>query len=231
MGTALALKTYALAHLAIIMIILGVWVAIATFFSTRFPKPPPSAKWYVKFAHWFLVDWPSFIAAQNGKTYFGIKISIPFITWTVHNPSTSSPTAMLLIFLAPSLIFGGGWGCAFCKVQANQSTYRCKAEAVALCVAQDAEAILVSVLPSVAMALLTGNPEAALTAIVADLTANGVQDGEQIVSCAVSAIEKNTTSPASGKMFMAKLGASLDTGKLHDAAHVWLASHHPDMLK
>jgi phage host-nuclease inhibitor protein Gam len=81
------LQTLAGAHWAAIMTILGGWIAVATIIARGWPKPSASAPWYARAGHFVLVDLPSFAATLNGKTWMGLTVSIPFVTWTVRDPA------------------------------------------------------------------------------------------------------------------------------------------------
>lgn len=77
-----SLYAYVTAHWATIMVVAGVWTLPATFLASRWPRPASSAPWWKKLLHLLLVDGPSWVAAQNGKTWMGLKVSIPYVTWT-----------------------------------------------------------------------------------------------------------------------------------------------------
>lgn len=73
------------AHWQTLMVVMGVWIAVATRIALMWPKPASSAKWYIRAAHFAFVDLPALAASLNGKTWMGLRFSIPFITWTVRS--------------------------------------------------------------------------------------------------------------------------------------------------
>lgn len=80
-------QIFVAAHWATILTIAGVWTLPASFLASRWPKPPMTARWYVRLAHALAVDWPSWVAAQNGRTWMGLRVSIPYLTWTQSTPN------------------------------------------------------------------------------------------------------------------------------------------------
>ena len=107
------------AHWHALMVAMGCWIAVATFLATRWPKPAKDAKWYARAAHFAFVDLPALAATLNGKTWMGLKFSIPFITWTVRDPS-SSPGDVIR-FMLP---FAIGWTLAVATLSGCASTMK-----------------------------------------------------------------------------------------------------------
>lgn len=102
------IPAWAHAHWQAIMYVVAGWTVIATLIGRKWPKPAASAKWYAKAGHFLLVDWPAWLASQNGKTYLGFKISLPFITWTVSDPNEKQKLGALLpLLLLPALLVSG----------------------------------------------------------------------------------------------------------------------------
>lgn len=98
---------FASLHWVAIMYVLGAWVAVATVAAKRWPVPPSSAPWEMRGLHFLLIDLPALIATQNGRTWMGLKLSIPFLTWTVSPDKTEEPAPVRRAdggFVAP-LIF------------------------------------------------------------------------------------------------------------------------------
>lgn len=123
------------AHWHALMMALAVWIFVATFLARRWPKPAADAKWYVKLAHFALVDLPSLAATLNGKTWMGMTISIPFITWTVRDPNAQPvDVAKALIPFAIGFTFAVALsGCATSGTPANATlAQKLQADAAAL---------------------------------------------------------------------------------------------------
>ena len=87
------LHAYAALHWTLIMTVAGVWIFGATVVARGWPKPPATAPWYVRAGHFLFVDLPSLAATLNGKTWMGLTVSIPFVTWTVRPDKTEEPNA------------------------------------------------------------------------------------------------------------------------------------------
>jgi hypothetical protein len=103
------LEAFARAHWQALMVVLGVWIAVATALARKWPKPAATAAWYLKAAHFLFVDLPSLAASLNGKTWMGFTFSIPFVTWTVRDPGSAAggATILLPLLLLPALLAAG----------------------------------------------------------------------------------------------------------------------------
>lgn len=76
------IHAFVAAHVLLICTVLGIWVFVGSQLGRYWPMPPATAPKWKRFAHFVLVNWPEFGASLEGKTWMGINLSFPFVSWT-----------------------------------------------------------------------------------------------------------------------------------------------------
>lgn len=172
-------QTFVAVHWAAILTVAGIWTLPASFLAARWPKPSASSRWYVRLAHAALVDWPSWVAAQNGKTWMGLKVSIPYVTWTLATAKTEEPAArtkqggfasfMVVIGLA-LLGFGLALAMAGCAPGTDALRQACATEQRALAGGYESAAAWYRAKIDAAKIVSTSDPKAAMSKLDAATT-------------------------------------------------------------
>ena len=183
------IQTFAAAHWAAIMVAVGVWTVAATVIAARWPKPAATAPWYARLGHFILVDLPSWVATQDGKTWMGLKVSIPFVTWTMRPVETDARTkqsgmvvtgVMLVVALLGALALGVAL--AGCHTAGGAALGQCELSKLPV-----EEQALASSISSIAL-----DPGSA----VADLENLAIAVGSAQFSCVVQAVQAWLARPA-----------------------------------
>lgn len=109
-----ALVAGARAHWQAILWVLGVWMAVGNAAAQKWPIPPKDAPLWKRAAHFLLVNLPALGSRLQGKTIYGFRFAIPFISFTLRpgEEPPVPPVAMLIpIALLTSIILSFP-GCA-----------------------------------------------------------------------------------------------------------------------
>lgn len=72
---------------AVATVLIGLSILASKVIAPRWSIPSKDAPWYVRAAHFVVVNLPAWGRALDGRTWAGITWSIPFLTWTLRDVS------------------------------------------------------------------------------------------------------------------------------------------------
>ena len=76
-------QTVLAAHWHAVLWVAAVWIALGNVLATRWQIPARTAPWYVRVAHFVLVNLPHYGAALRGRSVFGLPFDFPVLSWTL----------------------------------------------------------------------------------------------------------------------------------------------------